>query len=204
MYYKLTNFNFSHRAKYQILKLFETKLKTISAHRLETQHTYIKQLIAGKEIAEFLLSKNLQYNTIDVFFSNVKELTYTNPHVDVEHKNDTYYPIRSRFNIKVIGSSSDSMLWWNTVLWNDLIEQEFFDVNNNSYKSLGILGKTVEERYEYLGPPSCRLDNLLSNATFFNTAYAHSLVLNPGPRIILSVSFDTDIFELVKRFENEK
>ena len=153
-----------------------------------------------QELSDFLLpfGLDLKYAGINCFISNLSKFEITNPHVDILHRNKQLLPIKSRFNLMILGNSEDPMCWWNTLKYGDSkLEKKLFTYGSTFYESLAVPGDSIEERWQHLGTPTEIKTNLLAPSSFVNTNYAHALKLSAGPRLILSVPFDRYLDEYV-------
>jgi len=203
MFYRKTDFEFSKQSKDLIVSLFSDRWKESFPHDVE--YGSLKALGSDtntiyEELNLFLLGYNLNcsYAGISIFLSNLREKTKTNPHIDILHKNKERLPISARFNIMILGNPNDPMFWWNKMKFGDPDHIEnTFTYFGKPYRSLGIPGNTVEERWNYLGEPTEIKNNLLTPSSFVNTINAHALELSPGPRLIVSVPFDKNIEDIV-------
>jgi len=201
MFFKL-NYKLSNIAEQELFENYKDVWIDHFPHRLETLPNtwFLKQ--TGKEIIDFLKPLNLYpyYTGLNVFISNYETDTVTNPHVDVLHKYNKFLPIKSRLNILCLGDSG-KMLWWNKIKWGDkeLVLKEFTTYKNLVYKSFAIPGDSISGRLEYLKSPTVEEDNILEPSSFVSTEFAHSLTLKKGPRLVLSVGFDIELGEILKR-----
>jgi len=199
MLYHQTYFNFTEKTKSLIKQKFENLWIKNFDH--DAEYVVLRNIFnissIGKELRSFLKIYNidLNYAGINTFISNTKTYTKTNPHIDVLHK-DNLLPIKSRFNIMILGNPNDPMIWWkNFTFGNPNHIKQKFAYFGNLYESLGVPGNTVQERLEYLGPPDSIKHNLLTPSAFVNTFSAHALEISPGPRLIISVPIDKHIYE---------
>jgi len=200
-FYQQTNFNVSYKTRSTILKIFEDNWNKHFDHDTEYQFTnkVLHRTNLMFEIHKFLGQYNLDldYAGIQFFTSNITQSSNTNPHVDVLHRQGLL-PIRSRFNIMVLGNPLDPMFWWDTVKWGDSsLQKTEFSYKGNKHYSFGIKGENILERWQYLGQPSCIKQNLLIPSAFVSTHYAHALNLSKGPRLIISVPFDKEISDYI-------
>jgi hypothetical protein len=201
MFFKL-NYKLSNIAEQEILENYKDVWIEHFPHRLEfLPNTWFLSQV-GKEVIDFLKPLNLYpyYTGLNVFISNYEEDTITNPHVDVLHKYDKFLPIKSRLNILCLGDSG-KMFWWNKIKWGDkeLVVKEFTTYKNLVYKSFAIPGDSIFGRLEYLKSPTVEEDNILKPSSFVSTEYAHSLKLKKGPRLVLSVGFNIELDQILKR-----
>lgn len=199
MLYHQTDFDFTEKTKSLIKQKFENLWIKNFDH--DAEYVVLRNIFnissIGKELRSFLKIYNidLNYAGINTFISNTKTYTKTNPHIDVLHK-DNLLPIKSRFNIMISGNPNDPMIWWkNFTFGNPNHIKQKFACFGNLYESLGVPGKSIEERLEYLGPPDSIKHNLLTPSAFVNTFSAHALEISPGPRLIISVPIDKHIYE---------
>lgn len=201
MFFKL-NYKLSNIAVQEILENYKDAWIEHFPHRLESlPNTWFLRQV-GKEVIDFLKSLDLHpyYTGLNVFISNYETDTVTNPHVDTLHKYNKLLPIKSRLNILCLGDSG-KMLWWNHIRWGDrkLVLKEFTTYKNLLYQSFAIPGDSILDRLEYLKSPSVEEDKILAQSTFVSTEYAHSLKLQKGPRLVLSVGFDIELDQILKR-----
>lgn len=202
MFYYKTDFEFTQRSLNLITNIFSSRWNRHFSHDAEYNSLEIFEHSispVNRELKLFLskFNLNLSYAGINVFLSNLTEKAKTNPHIDVLHKHQGRFPIKSRFNVMIMGNTNDPMFWWDKIKFGDPdhVENEF-TYFNQPYKSLGIPGNTIEERWQYLGEPTEVKYNLLTTSSFVNTNYAHALELSPGPRLILSVPLDKNIEDI--------
>ncbi len=192
-FFKKVDFEFSPTTKLLIEKIFQKRWAENFDHDIDYKKLYnvwsSRSII--KEITGFLTDFGLdtRYAGINFFSSNTLKKEKTNPHIDVLHRNSKFLPIKSRFNIKILGSE-DTMFWWGHFKWGDQrhIEKTFYH-NDIPYQSLSIPGDSITERWSYLGNPTETQNNLLCSSSFVNTEYAHALEISPGPRLIVSIPF---------------
>jgi hypothetical protein len=197
IYYRQTSFDISDRTKFVILKTFENIWNSRFDHDIEYQFTnkVLLRTNLALEISKFLQLYKLdfQYAGIQFFTSNLTESENTNPHVDVLHRQGLL-PIRSRFNILVLGNPSDPMVWWNNVKWGDSsLQKTEVSYKGTKYYSYAIKGENVLD----LGPPSFIKQNLLMPSAFVSTHYAHALNLSKGPRLVISVPLEKEISDYI-------
>ena len=200
MFYSQTEFDFTEKTKNLIIKKFAHFFTENFEHDAEYKTLqFISEITPiGKELHTFLskFKLNFNYSGINAFISNTSIYTLTNPHVDVLHKNMSFLPIKSRFNVMILGNKNDPMLWWDDFKFgNPNHVKSTFNYFGKKYESLGIPGDTIKERLDYLGRPSCIKSNLLSPSSFVNTYIAHALEISPVPRLIISVPIDKNIEE---------
>ena len=197
MHYFQTDFDFSDGTKKLIKKRFENFWVKEFEH--DAEYATLKNIFdissIGKELRTFLKSYDIdfKYGGVNAFISNTTSYTKTNPHVDVLHK-DNFLPIKSRFNVMILGNPNDPMIWWKDFTFgNPNHVKHKFSYFGKEYESLGVPGESIKERLEYLGAPSCIKHNLLTPSAFVNTFSAHALEISPGPRLIISVPIDKHI-----------
>lgn len=152
-----------------------------------------------KDLQPFLQKFNIDlYScTVNTFVSNTSKYTKTNPHVDVSN-DGSISPIKTRFNILILGNTYDPMLWWNDYKFGHVIyETKNFIVGKHTYQSLTIPGNSVEDRLNLLGQADLIKHDLLLPSAFVNTFVAHALEISSGPRLVLSVGIDKHINEII-------
>lgn len=196
MYLLKTDFELSDKLKNLIIIQYQKKWNSNFFHDLEQKVNPINPLI-NKEVTWFLknFNQDLSIQRFEIFTSNLDYRQKTNPHIDINHS-VPITPIKSRFNIPLIISNNEIMFWWDHIKFEHLIETEFS--YNQTYRSLGIPGNTVQERWQYLGPPSFTEENIYSTCTFINTNLVHALEINSGPRLILSAVINLDLDSLLQ------
>lgn len=159
----------------------------------------------GRELRLYLKKYNLNFNYagINIFLSNTEHQTKTNPHIDVLHFREDRFPIKSRFNVMILGNTLDPMFWWKDFTYGNPnhINKTFFTDSGVPYKSLAVPGETVEERWNYLGEPTSIKSNLLVSGSFVNTFSAHALEISAGPRLIVSVAIDQYLEDIIDRID---
>ena len=199
MYYFQTDFDLTEKTKSLVKQKFAKIWNTNFEH--DAEYLILRDIFSiptiGKELRSFLKVYNLdlQYAGVNTFVSNTKTYTKTNPHIDILHKK-TLLPIKSRFNIMILGDPNDPMLWWKSFTFgNPNHTKHKFTYFGNEYESLGVPGNTIEERLKYLGQPDIIKHNLLTPSAFINTFSAHALEISPGPRLILSIPIDKHIHQ---------
>lgn len=200
-YYLQTDFNISDKTRDIIIKIFENNWSNSFEHDTEFKFTnkVLNRTNLAFEILKFLKIYNLDlsYAGIQFFTSNSMTASNTNPHVDVLHRRGLN-PIRSRFNIMVLGNPYDPMVWWDTVKWGDnTLQKTEFSYKGNKHLSYSIVGENALERWRNLGPPSLIKHNLLVPSAFVSTHFVHALNLSKGPRLIISVPFEKEISDYV-------
>lgn len=189
------SFNLSDSARIELLDYYKDLWDNHFEHRLEYMPSDWLKSFAGTEVTKFLLKLKLHpyYTGINVFLSNTQNARYTNPHVDVLHK-DKLYPIRSRFNIQCKGNNA-TMYWWDSIKWGSdkLVKNTFRSYSGIAYESYAVPGENADDRFKFLGTPSLSADNVLNPSAFVNTEYVHALYIPAGPRLVLSVGFDKEL-----------
>lgn len=208
MFYKSTNFDLSNNAKEWVLEQYTSRFHKEFYHDLDIipllpniQNTWQKSIVCD-EINEFLKSYNLDisYQGITSFISNSNCWYIGNPHVDVKIDFDgSQYPIRTRFNILILGDSFDKMFWWKNFSWDDpkMEQTSFTSMTGHQYFSYCVPGNNPEERWDYLGKPTTEAINFLTPSAFVKTDCAHTVNVSVGRRLILTVAFDKDITEII-------
>lgn len=198
MYYLQTDFEFSTKTKNQIQKKFAHFFTKSFEHDAEYKTLkFVSEITPlGKELKDYLKKFNLNFNYagINAFISNTKIYTKTSPHVDVLHRNNTFLPIRSRFNVMILGNRTDPMIWWKNFTFNNPNHiEKTFNYFGHEYRSLSVPGDNIQERLNYLGTPTFVKNNLLCSSAFVNTSIAHALEISPIPRLVISVPFDKNL-----------
>jgi hypothetical protein len=207
MYYKTSNFDFSAAARSWILNEFGRKFETHFLHDLDVEQFSPEwqnrwhASPAGREIVDFLRSQHLDTGLygIGAFICNTTERYIGNPHVDNGYSIDMKpFRIKSRLNVMVLGDYRDEMVWWPDWIYGDsrLVTLPFTDSQGNSYQGSAVPGNDPRERWAYLGEPGVRARNILTPSAFVKTDCAHTVVVNPGPRLIITVALDRDLKDL--------
>lgn len=199
--YKQTDFDLSDRSKDLVRKIFKFKWHTEFDHRMEVPQENIWKFTGVKnELDDFFVTKKLtiEYKRITVFLSNLQKPYNTNPHIDLIHEENNIFPVKTRFNILCQGNTDDSMFWWENCKWGDqrIIKRSFTTYNGISYRTFGVIGDSVEDRYKILGQPSFIKNKLLTSGSFIKTDIAHAINISPGPRLIVSIEIDKSIEEI--------
>lgn len=203
MFYYQTNFDFSDAAKQYIKYIYRLKFEKKYQHDLELDNLILPISLPGREIIKFLsiYNLNINYQGISAFTSNSDIWFEGNPHVDVTRIEKEYAPIRSRFNILVEGNPHDAMYWWNDIQWgsDNLVKNQYMTNAGSRHESWGIQGNSPKERWEYMGNPSEKKENLLTPSSFVRTDCVHTVNVSSGPRLIISVAFDETFEDIVSR-----
>ena len=116
-----------------------------------------------------------------------------NPHIDTYHDVDGLVPIR--FNILIEGSDNEEMTWWNItdITHPALSVDEFVNPRGEKRKRLQALGATIADRWQTLGEPAFKNNQLTKInqwASFVRTDMLHSINwTGNAPRIIMSLRF---------------
>jgi hypothetical protein len=159
----------------------------------------------GQEVIPFLATYgcDISHQGITAFISNTQESYPGNPHLDIKVDQDLRQDIiKSRINIMILGDPNDEMVWWDWLSYGDerLQETEYttyvFD-QERKFKCVNVPGDTKPERLEFLGEPTHKASNLLTPSAFVRTDCAHTANLSPGPRLIVTVSFNKTIDEIL-------
>lgn len=158
--------------------------------------------LPGKELRSFFQNYKINLNScrLDAFVSNSESWYCGNPHIDIDHKSsDQYSIIKTRFNILVLGNSEDSMFWWPDHRWpyDKLVKTNFSSMNGTDYISWAVPGQTEEQRWDYLGNNYIEKKNLLTPSAFVRTDCVHTVHVSPGPRLIITVSIDQDLGDVI-------
>jgi len=151
--------------------------------------------LPGKELQEYFKGLDLldYIGKAQAFLSNQEEWYRGNPHLDLT-PGMTPSIIKTRMNILILGNSNDKMYWWNHI--NDINQlelKEFIDITGMKYKSYGVKGETIDERWDNLGSPSFIDSKFLEDSAFVKTNCVHTVNVSPGPRLVLSIPLDIDI-----------
>lgn len=207
MFYQHSNFSFSKEACDWALAQYSSKLNTKVAHVLDIipkdsslQQCWSNSLI-GQELNEFLSNYNLDINQygINLLISN-DDRTWYHPHIDFMFNGNKFVGVKSRFNVMILGTPNDEMVWWPDWASDDprITYSEYKDINNNTFKMPGIPGNTTEERWDILGTPKIKTTNLYQNNTsaFVKTDCAHAVHVSPGLRFLTTVGFDKSLEEI--------
>jgi len=200
MFYKKANFNLSTESSQYVIELYKDKFNTQFTHDLDNKisNTFIFTK-AGIEIRDYLKSKNLLTKNIkfQTFISNNNRWFKGNPHIDITPGTNPKI-IKTRFNILILGNPQDKMFWWsNFYSINQLELMDFTDLTGICYKSYGIPGKCIEDRWSYIGNSSFCDSNILTSSAFVKTNCLHTVNVSPGPRLVLSIPLDVDIENIV-------
>jgi hypothetical protein len=197
-----TNFNFSadtlNLIKSKYSKAFNKTFGHDTEYRISRNNAEWQPVF--RELENFLHNYDidLKYAGVNAFISNTSSPTQTNPHVDVLHRGKQLLPIKSRFNVMILGNPADPMLWWNNFQFgNPNHVRKTFMYNGHQYESLAIPGDDTESRLAFLGEPSEVKSNILTPSAFVNTSVAHGLQISSGPRLIISVAIDQYIQDYI-------
>ena len=159
----------------------------------------------GQELIPFLATYGLDtsYQGITAFISNTEQDYPGNPHLDIKVDSDLSQDIiKSRINIMILGNSNDEMVWWDWLSYGDarLQATEYttyvFD-QERKFVCVNVPGDTKPERLAFLGEPTHRQRDLLTPSAFVRTDCAHTANLTAGPRLIVTVSFNKTIDEIL-------
>jgi hypothetical protein len=209
MFYHKTDFSFSPKAVNWVVDKFKEKFNSKFPHDLDIeQDSGILQLSPmGKELIAFLKKYNLRtnYMGIGAFVSNSDTWFEGNPHIDIKFNNaDRDRPIRTRFNVMVLGNPKDTMFWWTKYNFEskDLVINDFITVTGLKYSSRSIPGKDPKERWDHLGEPNEQAVNLLTPSAFVKTDCVHTVNVSPGPRLIISVAFEESIEDIIAKIKS--
>jgi hypothetical protein len=159
----------------------------------------------GQELIPFLATYgcDASHQGITAFISNTQESYPGNPHLDIKVDQDLRQDIiKSRINIMILGNPNDEMVWWDWLSYGDerLQETEYTTYVFNQerkFKCVNVPGDTKPERLAFLGEPTHRASSLLTPSAFVRTDCAHTANLSPGPRLIVTVSFNKTIDEIL-------
>lgn len=206
MYYQ-TDFEFSTSAKNWALAQYKDVWNNYFSH--DARYNIVQNMWQlsqiGKELKSYLKNYNLNcsYAGINIFLSNFPCQVKTNPHVDILHVNGNQLPIKSRFNVMILGNVEDPMVWWDHFKYGNPnhLPKTFVNTLGHSYNSLAVPGETIEERWNYLGSPSTIKGKLLITGSFVNTFSAHALEISAGPRLIVSVAIDQYLEDIIDRID---
>lgn len=200
LYYQ-TNFTLSARGNNFIINLYKNFFQKNFEHDADynTIRNVWKISPIFNELKLFLETYNIDLNKcfVNTFVSNTLQSTKTNPHVDVLN-NGKLAPIKTRFNILILGNPFDPMIWWDKFEFgnkNHIVKN--FQAGKHLYKSMAVPGNNIQERLDFLGNPSLVKHNLLMPSAFVNTFVAHALEISPGPRLVLSVGIDKELTEIL-------
>ena len=200
MFFQHSDFKFSEKAKNWILDQYHDKFQTMFEHVLDTslsQQVWCGSIV-GHELNEFLFKYNLDTNAhgIHALISN-DQCSYNEPHIDFVDKSVV---VKSRFNVMVVGATSDEMVWWPDWGCQDsrLLLTEYRDVHDDVFVMPSIPGSTPQDRWHTLGEPGVRTQDLYQNCSsaFVKTDCAHAVNVSPGPRLLITVGFDKPFEEI--------
>lgn len=207
MLFHQTNFNFSPESKNLILRFFQKKFEVEFEHDLDpTSGPEMNNLwsigLPGKELRSFFKNYkiNLSLCRLDAFISNSQHWYQGNPHIDVNHKSSSHSEIiKTRFNVLVLGNAEDSMFWWPNFKWPDekLARYNFSNSSGIIYESWAVPGETLIDRWNYLGNSYVEKKNLLTPSAFVRTDCIHTVHVSPGPRLIITVSIDQTLEDIL-------
>ena len=161
--------------------------------------------IAWKEILEFV--KQYKLPTPDLQFFIYKKLDTPlkdvrgNPHIDTTVPEGSNLGIDGakrnvpvRFNILAEGDDDQEMVWWEVDRNHSIIEEVLFmRPNGKPAARLQVKGITSAQRWDNLGQPKWRLNNLTKTgeyASFVRTDILHAINWDGRhPRFIISLRF---------------
>lgn len=200
MFYKKSSFNFTDKSQFYIKNIFKDLFISNFCHDLrDIVPDGFLITPPGKELVKYFFTLGLLKNIkkIQVFVSNLDTWYIGNPHVDLTHDNIPSL-IKSRFNILVLGNPADQMHWWKEINSIDQLKlQEYTYFNGGKYFSYGIPGDTIDQRWTYLGPPTCSIADLLTTSAFVKTNCVHTVNVSPGPRLVITAILDIDLEDII-------
>jgi hypothetical protein len=212
IFYHKLDFDLSSTAKQWVIDRYAERFKEHFWHDADMTQVFDDQAQqewitgpVGKEIIPFLESYgcDVGFQGITAFISNTEDYYPGNPHVDIKVDKDLQQDIiKSRMNIMILGNPQDEMVWWDWLSYGDerLQEAEYttyvFD-QAQSFKCVNVPGDTKSKRLAYLGEPTHRERNLLTPSAFVRTDCAHTANLSPGPRLLVTVSFNKTLDEIL-------
>jgi hypothetical protein len=210
LFYHKLDFDLSDTAKKWVIDRYAEKFKTYFYHDADitqvfdeiAQREWVEGPV-GQEVLAFLATYGCDssYQGITTFISNTEDFYPGNPHVDLKIDKDTFNEtiIKSRINIMVLGNPEDEMVWWNWLEFGDprLAVTEYTSINGIKFTCRNVPGDTKPERLEFVGEPTHRARNLLTPSAFVRTDCAHTANISPGPRLLVTVSLDKTIEEIL-------
>lgn len=210
LFYHKLDFGLSQQAKDWVLDRYSPHLHKQTYHDADITQVISKEYQqqwhegpVGKEVLEFLKQYNLDtsFFGITAFIHNVNEPYLGNPHVDsVFDKNLNFTRMKTRLNIMVLGNPEDKMEWWD---WMDFDDDRYVSADYTTINGIpftypkSIPGATKEEKFKFLGEPTLAVGNVLTPSAFVKADCVHNVSLSPGPRLIVTVSFDKTIEEIL-------
>lgn len=197
MFYRRSQFKFTDKANEYIKSMFLDLFKEKFNHDLYRKIPKDFLLTPpGKELRSYFNKIGTKINEVQAFVSNSDEWFRGNPHMDLTPGLNAQI-IHTRFNILILGNSQDKMYWWSSV---DSIGQleikEFPYFGNTKYKSYGVRGETIDERWNNLGEPTCSISNLLMPSAFVKTNCVHTVNVSPSKRLILTIPIDSTLEDI--------
>jgi hypothetical protein len=210
-YHKL-DFDLSPSAKQWVIDRYADKFTEYFWHDADMTQVFSHDAQAewingpvGQELLPFLETYgcDASYQGITAFVSNTQDSYPGNPHLDIKvDRNLEQDIIKSRINIMIQGNPNDEMVWWDWLSYGDDRLQEaeyttFMFEQEQTFKCLNVPGDTKSERLAFLGAPTHCERNLLTPSAFVRTDCAHTANLSPGPRLIVTVSFNKTIDEIL-------
>lgn len=206
-FYHSTTFDFSPQAKQWVLDKYRAKFeKETFGHNTDlTQYTEPAQeewlaSSVGQELTAYLATYgcDTKFFGINAILCNLGD---PDPHIDtkIDVTDGTVHQIKSRFNVLVLGKSSDTLTWWGDFEYGDsrVVDTQFLAPNGHYYTNKSVPGKSKQERWDYLGTPSLIAGNVYTPSAFIKTDCAHTVSCTPGPRLIVVVSLDKSIEEIL-------
>lgn len=198
-----SDFDFGPTARSRILELGKGLFDQQLSHDLIVYNYYPRLALTavGQELRKYLKGHGCSITRVQMFASNVDHTVDINPHVDVDHRPQGFYEIPTRFNVMLLGSSSDPYSWWTDWRFNDprLTVQEFGS-DQSRYKSLAVPGHDPEQRLAHLGPTTVTADSVLTPSAWVRTNCVHSVRVSAGPRLVLSVIIDRDLDSIFNKY----
>jgi len=197
MFYKKSEFRFTDNSNEYIIKMFRDFFQKKFSHdlysKISSNFIYTQP---GKELLIYFRNHKIKFGKIQAFVSNNDKWFRGNPHIDLTtHINPI--TIQSRFNVLILGNPTDRMYWWDKFYAIEHLElKEFTYLNGIKYKSYGVKGNTIDERWNFVGEPTFSVADILCPSAFVKTNCVHTVNVSKGPRLILTVQLDTKIEDL--------
>jgi hypothetical protein len=136
------------------------------------------------QVKKFLNDLGLTNTYVHMFVYKVqsKTISIENPHIDTPGMQ----PLPGRFNVLVYGNENSKMHWWDRDVHHPAIQ--FVDVPNFG-KRWQVIGDTMKEKFDLIGPPDYSADNLSKfdqTGDFVRTDIVHSIERDGERRLIVS------------------
>lgn len=192
-YYHSTNFDFSPKARQWILEQYKDIFETSIGHdvdfNLYNKDSQIKwhNSLVGIELTQYLSQFNCdtKFYGIGTFVCNLGDPL---PHIDTKLDSaGKLHRIKSRFNVMILGNSTDPLTWWN-VDYDDIGTTMFVGPDGNQYPTKHVINLPNE---------SFTARNVYTPSAFVKTDCPHTVNFTPGPRLIVTVALDKTIEEIL-------